>query len=69
MRLKDIEPNEHGCFEEQMVYHMREQTKFLEAIYETMKAVKTVVNAVKWFVGLVTGGFGLWELVKLNFKL
>lgn len=69
MQLKNIEPNEHGCFEEQMVFHMQQQTKFLGAIYDTMKAVQTIMRAIKWVIGTVLGGFGLWELLKANFKL
>ena len=65
----NIEPDEHGCFESQMVFHMQKQTQFLESIHETLKAAQTIVRATKWAVGALLSGFGLWELLKANFKL
>lgn len=69
MNLHEIQPKEHGSFEEKMMYHMEQQTKFLEAIYGTLKAAQTIISAIKWFIGLVAGGFGFYEFLKYNFKL
>lgn len=63
-----VEPSEEGCFESQMVYHTRKQTAFLEAIYDTLQAVRTIARFLTWAVGFIAGGFGMWEFIKTNFK-